>query len=123
MEMHDLTHVDDLPNGLSIWNEVTSWHAKFFAQLVQKLVDTPEPTGGTMLDSTIVVLTNSGGPSGHGSTNMAMPIAGMPSVLRMGEHIVQPNGHPAHVFQTALHALGIDHDFGEVPGLVQGLLV
>ncbi len=121
-EMHDLTHVDDLPNGTGVWNEVTSWHAGFFAQLVQKLADTPEPTGGTLLDSTVVVFTNSGGPSGHGTTNMAMPIAGRPSVLRMGEHIVQPNGHPAHVFQTALHALGIDHDFGEVPGVVQGLL-
>jgi hypothetical protein len=121
-EMHDLTHVDDLPNGVDVWNEVTSWHASFFADLVQKLVDTPEGTGGTMLDSTVVVLTNSGGPSGHGSTNMAMPIAGMPSVLRMGEHVVH-GGHPAHVFQTALHAVGIDQDFGEVPGTVQGLLV
>ena len=41
----------------------------------------------------------------------------------MGQHVVQPNGHPAHVYQTVLAALDIDVDFGEVPGLVDGLIV
>ncbi len=122
-EMHDVTH-NDIPNRQAVWDGITSWHADIFAALVQKLADTPDATGGTLLDGTVVVLTNSGGPSGHGSTNMAMPIAGMPSVLRMGEHIVAPGGaHPCNVFQTAMHALGIDHDFGELPGLVDGMLV
>jgi hypothetical protein len=122
-EMHDVTH-NDIPNRQAVWDAITSWHAGFFAKLVQKLVDTPEPSGGTMLDTTVVVLTNSGGPSGHGSSNMAMPIAGRPSVLRMGEHIVAQNGaHPCNLFQTAMHAVGVDHDFGELPGLVPSLLV
>ena len=98
--------------------------ASFFAKLVQKLADTPDPSGGTMLDTTVVVMTNSGGPSGHGSSNMAMPIAGCPSVLRMGEHIVASAGaHPTNVFQTAMYALGIEHDLGEVPGLVTAALL
>jgi len=122
-EMHDVTH-NDIPDRIAVWNGITSWQASFFAKLVQKLVDTPEPTGGTMLDTTVVVMTNSGGPSGHGSTNMAMPIAGCPSVLRMGEHIVANGGaHPINVFQTAMYALGIEHDLGEVPGLVTAALL
>ncbi len=97
-EMHDVTHVD-FPGVDAVWDQVTSWHAKFFAQLVQKLLDTPEPTGGTMLDDTVIVLTNSGGPSGHGSSNMAMPVAGCPSILRMGEHLAIPGGaHPGNVW-------------------------
>ncbi|HET6584057.1 MAG TPA: DUF1552 domain-containing protein [Nannocystaceae bacterium] len=122
-EMHDVTH-NDIPDRIEVWNGVTSWQAGFFARLVQKLVDTPEASGGTLLDDTVVVFTSSGGQSGHGSNDMAMPIAGRPSVLRMGEHIVAPSGaHPANVFQTAMHALGIDHDLGEVAGLVGNALV
>ena len=121
-EMHDVTH-NDLPNRSAVWDGITSWHASFFARLVQKLADTPEPTGGSMLDNTAVVYTHSGGPSGHGGSNLAFCVAGCPSRLRMGQHVVQPNGHPAHVYQTVLAALDIDVDFGEVPGLVDGLIV
>lgn len=122
-EMHDVTH-NDIPNRNEVWNDITSWHAGFFASLVQKLADTPDATGGTLLDDTIVLMMNSGGPSGHGGTNMAFPIAGCPSVLRIGEHVLAPSGsHPSRLFQTALHAVGIDQDFGELPGLVDGLLL
>lgn len=122
-EMHDVTH-NDLPNRTVVWNGITSWQAGFFAKLVQKLADTPDATGGTMLDSTVLVHTNSGGPGGHGTSNMAMVVAGQPSILKMGEHIVAQNGgHPCQVFQTVLHACGIDQDFGEVPGIVNGMLV
>jgi hypothetical protein len=121
--MHDVTH-NDIPNRQQVWDGVTSWHADIFAALVQKLADTPDATGGTLLDGTVVVLTNSGGPSGHGSSNMAMPIAGVPSMLRMGEHIMAPSGaHPIHVFQTAMYALGIDENLGEVGGRLDALLV
>jgi hypothetical protein len=55
---------------------------------------------------------------------MAIPIAGMPSVLRMGEHIVAPSGaHPCNLFQTAMYAAGIDQPFGELPGRIDALLV
>ncbi len=121
-EMHDVTH-NDIPNRQAVWDGITSWHASFVAQLIRKLADTPEPTGGTMFDNTAVVYTHSGGPSGHGGSNMAFVVAGVPSRLRMGQHVVQPNGHPAHVYQTVLGALDIDVDFGEVPGLVDGLRV
>jgi hypothetical protein len=122
-EMHDLTH-NDLPDRTNIWNAVTSWQVGFFARLVDKLQQTAIPTGGTLLDDTVVVMTNSGGPSGHGGTNMAMPIAGCASVLRMGEHILPPDGtHPCQLWQTAMHAVGVDEDLGELPGLVDGALV
>lgn len=121
-EMHDVTH-NDLPNRNAVWDGITSWHASFFRRLIQRLAETPEPTGGTMLDNTAVVYTHSGGPTGHGGSNLAFCVAGVPSKLRMGQHIVQPSGHPAHVYQTVLEALGIDVDFGEVPGVVDGLRV
>jgi hypothetical protein len=120
-EMHDVTH-NDIPDRSRVWDELTTWHAGFFAKLVDKLSATPEPTGGTMLDTTAVTLTYSGGPSGHGGTNMPILVAGVPSMLRMGEHI-SVSGHPCQVFQTVLHALGIDESLGDLPGLQPSMLV
>ena len=120
-EMHDITHHDEIPNRNAIWDEITSWHAGFFAQLVEKLAE-PEPTGGSLLDSTVVVLMNSGGRSGHGANNLCFPIAGPSSVFRIGEH-VSLSGHPSTVFQTLLHGLGIDQDLGDLPGLQPSMLV
>ncbi len=121
-EMHDLTHHDDIPNRNQIWNDVSSWHVSFFGDLVARLAAEPEPTGGYLLDNTVLVMSQSGGPTGHGTTNMSMQIAGRPSVLRAGVHVVA-GAHPSNVYQTALHAIGIDVAFGEVPDIVDGLLV
>ncbi|MEM6989503.1 MAG: DUF1552 domain-containing protein [Myxococcota bacterium] len=121
-EMHDITHVDSVPNRFEVWDGITSWHAGFFARLVQKLADTPEPTGGSMLDSTVVVLMHSGGTSGHGCNNMVFPVAGPSSHLRIGEH-VSLTGHPSQVFQTLISQLGVDQDLGDLPGLQPGMLV
>lgn len=54
------------------------------------------------------------------SSLAATTVAGCPSRLRMGQHIIANAGHPSHVFQTVLGALDIDVDFGEVPGVVDG---
>ena len=75
-----------------------------------------------MLDSTIVVHMNSGGRTGHGANNMCFPIAGPSSVLRIGEHIRPSGAHPAQLFQTLLYSLGIETDFGELPGLLPELM-
>ncbi|MCR9161590.1 MAG: DUF1552 domain-containing protein [Nannocystaceae bacterium] len=120
-EMHDVTH-NDIPNRAQVWDEITTWHAGFFAKLVQMLADTPEPTGGTMLDTTGVILTNSGGPSAHGCSNLSLLVAGVPSVLRSGEHVAV-SGHPCQIHQTVLHALGVEHDMGDLPGLQPAMLV
>lgn len=121
-ELHDLTHNSDIPDRNTIWNEVTSWHASFFARLVEKLATTDEPTGGTMLDSTAVVLMHTGGPSAHGATNLVFPVAGLGSKLRTGEH-VSVSGHPSTVFQTVLSALEVEQPIGELPGLQPAMLV
>ncbi len=121
-EMHDVTHVD-FANRYEVWNEITSWHAGFFAKLVDKLANTLEPSGGSMLETTVVVLANSGGPSAHGVTDLAMLVAGAPSVLRMGEHLDVPGHHPAQVWQTAISAVGVHDDLGDLPGVVPQLLV
>jgi len=120
-EVHDLTH-EDFPGRHEIWASIISWQASFFARLVAKLADTDEG-GAPMLDNTVVVYTNTGGQSGHGSHDMTMAVAGRPDVLTRGTHVRVPGTMPCHVFQTAMQGVGVHEDFGEVPGVVSELLV
>ena len=74
---------------------IPSWHGGFFAKLVARLAETPEPVNGAgnMLDSTAVVHMHSGG------------------------------RHPSNLFQTIIAALGVDQDLGDLPGTLPDLLV
>jgi hypothetical protein len=100
---------------------------------VAKLHDTPEGAG-TLLDSCAVLLLNEAGGgvsyengipwTAHSTDNMAMLVAGGAGGLRQGEHIVAPAGlaHPGNVIVTAMHAVGVEEDFGEVSGVIPELL-
>ena len=120
-EVHDLTHVD-FAGVNDVWADVTSWQASFFARLVSKLAQSDPAGGPSLLESTVVVYGNTGGQSGHGSTDMVMAMAGPSDVVRRGEHVRVPGAMPCHVYQTAMEALGIVQDYGEVPGTVPLLL-
>lgn len=121
LEVHDMTHVD-FPNRAETWASFISWQASFFARLVGKLAETDDG-GVPMLDNTVVVYTNTGGQSGHGSYDMTMAVAGAPQYLRRGEHVRAEGAMPAHVFQTAMEGVGVFEDFGEVPGSVAQMRV
>lgn len=127
--LHDLSHNGD-PWQLA---DVIAWHVDHFAYLVARLRDTPEGDG-TLLDSCAVVLLNEAGAgvsyengsdwSAHSTDNMAMLVAGGAGGLRRGEHIVAPGGvsHPGNVIVTAMHAVGVEEEFGEVSGVMTELL-
>ena len=127
--LHDLSH-----NGDS-WqlDDVIAWHVDHFGYLVQRLRDTPEGAG-TLLDRCAVVLLNEAGAgvsyengalwSAHSTDNMAVLVAGGAGGLTRGEQIVAPGGldHPGNVIATAMAAVGVEEDFGEVSGVIPGLL-
>jgi hypothetical protein len=127
--LHDLTHTGD-PWQLA---DVIAWHVDHFAYLVAKLRDTAEGAG-SLLDGCAVLLLNEAGAgvsyenggtwSAHSTDNMAVLVAGGAGGLRRGEHMVAPAGlaHPGNVVVTAMHAVGVDTDFGEVSGIIPGLL-
>jgi hypothetical protein len=127
--LHDLSHKGQ------VWQlaDVIAWHVDHFAYLVAKLRDTPEGAG-TVLDNCAVLLLNEAGGgvsyengspwSAHSTDNMAMLVAGGAGGLRQGEHVVAPAGldHPGNVILTAMHAVGVNEDFGEVTGVIEELL-
>ncbi len=120
--------------GLNAVSDGVAWHVKHYARLIQKLRDTQEVDGSSLLDHTAAVLVFEGGwgydpESGeelnvHSSENMAALIAGRVGGLNPGggQHVSNAGGHPTQVINTALRALGIDHEMGEVSGAVDALL-
>ena len=120
--------------GLHAVSDVVAWHVRHFGNLVLKLRDTPDIGGESLLDNTALVLLFEGGwgydpASGdqlsvHSSENMSALIAGHAGGLnpRGGEHVSHAGGHPTQVINTALRAVGVDHEMGEVAGVVDELL-
>lgn len=135
-DIHELGHygVGGGEVGLNAVSDGVAWHVGHFGRLIQKLRDTPELDGSSILDHTAAVLVFEGGwgydpeagsdLSVHSSENMAVLLAGGAGGLNPGggQHVSKPGGHPAQVVNTALAALGIDHEMGEVSGVVDELL-
>lgn len=127
--LHDISHNGNAP----ALTDVITWHVDHFAYLVAKLHATPEGAG-TLLDNCAVLLLNEAGGgvafesglpwTAHSTDNMAVLVAGGAGGLRQGEHIVAPAGldHPGNVIVTAMHAVGVEEDFGEVSGVIPELL-
>ncbi len=127
--LHDLSHNGDNPELA----DAVAWHVEHFAYLVDRLAQTPEGAG-SVLDSTAMALMNEAGGgvsyengaqwSAHSTDNMVTLVAGGAGGLRQGEHIIAPAGsnHPGNVIVSAMQAVGVDEDFGEVSGSIPELL-
>lgn len=109
-----------------------AWHTKHFARLVQKLKDTPEGSG-SVIDNTVMVLLNEGGhgydpegdkmDSSHSTEEMTVLIAGKAGGLKPGKHIRKAGMHPVNVVNSAMKAVGVTKDLGEVTGTIPELFV
>ncbi len=135
-DIHELGHygVGGGEVGLGAVSDGVGWHVKHFGRLVQKLRDTTELDGTTVLDNSALVLVFEGGwgydpesgdaSSVHSSENMSALIAGHAGGLNPGggQHVRNPGGHPTQVINTALRAVGVDHEMGEVSGVIDALL-
>jgi len=135
-DIHELGHfgVGGGDVGLNAVSDGVAWHVDHFARLVEILRATPDVGGGTILDNSALILLFEGGwgfdpesgdeSSVHSSENMPALVAGHAGGLNPegGVHVSSAGGHPTQVINTALRAVGIDHEMGEVPGVIDGLL-
>jgi hypothetical protein len=126
--LHDMTH-----GGQTIeLNDVMAWHVDQFAYLIAKLRDTPEGTGSLLDNVAACYLIEAGGGysyengnafTAHSTDNMAMLVAGGAGGLVRGHHVVAPANanHPANVLISAMHAVGVERDLGDVEGYIPEL--
>jgi hypothetical protein len=111
-----------------------SWHVKHFGNLVKKLRDTEATDGSNLLDHSALLLTFEGGwgydpemggqGDAHSSENMIVLVAGKAGGLHTsaGKHIRKVDAHPAMVINTAMQAVGVTDDLGDVSGTIPELL-
>ncbi len=137
-DLHEISHGSigggtavEAQNALA---DCAAWHVKHFARLVQKLRDTEDVDGGSLLDNTAMALAFEGGwgfdPSGggnsspHSTENMVMLVGGRAGGLHTtpGRHIKAPGVHPSAVLNTLMQAVGVDETLGEVSGHVDELI-
>ncbi|MEX1361610.1 MAG: DUF1552 domain-containing protein [Nannocystaceae bacterium] len=135
-DMHELGHfgVGGGMVGLEAMSDGVGWHVAHFGRLVQKLADTVDLDGSSVLSNSALALVFEGGwgydpESGdalsvHSSENMSALLAGGAGGLNPsgGVHVSRPGAHPTQVINTALRAVGVDHEMGEVPGVIDELL-
>ena len=127
-DQHEVGHSAHGTEGVS---QIISWHLDLFGYLVAKLRDTPEGDG-SVLDNSALVMLHEGGHgydpgsgsenSSHSTENMICLCAGRAGGLVAGEHIPAPGLHPVNVLNTAMRAVGVEQDLGEVTGIIPGLL-
>lgn len=127
-DMHEVGHAMKTPDV----SKGIAWHIKQFAYLVQRLGETPDGAG-KLLDNSALVYINEGGhgrdPEGakdnsaHSTERMAALIAGRAGGLKPGKHIVATGKHPVNVTNSAMKAVGVDKNLGEVTGVIPELFV
>ncbi|MCJ8314628.1 MAG: DUF1552 domain-containing protein [Saccharospirillaceae bacterium] len=125
---HDLSHDDDsLFTSKEALTLINTWYAQQFAYLVQKLKDTPDPSGqGSLLDNTFVIWGNELG-KGNSHTRKDIPFVSAGSLdgtFNTGRYIKQntQQNHAklltsiANAYGSNLSGFG-DYNLGELSGL------
>ncbi|MBT8470745.1 MAG: DUF1552 domain-containing protein [Deltaproteobacteria bacterium] len=127
-DFHELGHG---AGEMEDFADAVGWHMRHWTYLIEKLRSTEE-MGGTLLDQTAMVFLFEGGrgydPEGdrndstHSTENMMVLVAGNGSALKLGEHIVASDRHPAEVTLTAMRSIGVDDNLGELNQPIDSLL-
>jgi hypothetical protein len=120
---HDITHHGMSPEKIEKLKIIETVKMKAFRELLTSLKETKE-AGGSLLDSTQVLIgSNLGDASGHGTTNLPILLAG--GGYKHGRHIagdVHNNTPLAKLFVSMLQRFGAETGkFGSGEGTIDGL--
>ena len=110
---HGLSHMGDGTAGVDQFIQSERWFAEQFAYLLGKLDATPDPEGGTLLDSTLVLWCKEMGDSRlHECKNVPMVIAG--AGFATGRYLKLSGASHAQMHVSIARALGVATDsFGD----------
>ena len=121
-----------IANSVDLHHEIDRIHARYFKRLLDRLSAYTLPQGGTLLDASVNIWTNSldDGPT-HGSTNIPYILGGgAGGFLKTGVHIMSP-GANHRVLTTVASAAGcrkpngdLVDNFGDpsAPGLITEII-
>jgi hypothetical protein len=119
-------------------DDANRWFVDVYARVIERLKATPEGAG-TALDRTVALFVmeggkglssdpmrsgDGGGDPNHSVDNAVMLVGGRAGGLRSGQHVSLAGRdlHHATVMNTAMRAVGVDAQLGEIAGTVDELL-
>lgn len=111
---HTLSHAsDNQADKIADFVAAERWFAGRFAALLDLLAATPDPEGGTLLDSTIVLWAKEmGDPRAHVCTDVPFVLAG--GGFEGGRYLQYDGVSHSHLLVSICQALGLDNDtFGD----------
>ncbi len=112
---HSLSHASDNQEAkVADFVAAERWCAEQFGALIDLLAATPDPAGGTLLDSTIVLWAKEmGDPRAHVCTEVPFVLAGG-GVFEPGRYLRYDGLSHSHLLVSICQALGLDNDtFGD----------
>ena len=122
---------EKIANAVELHHKIDRIHARFFKHLLDRLSAYTMPGGGTLLDHSVNLWTNSvsNGPP-HSGDNIPHVIAGSAGgFLKTGQHVRLSGGYTARVLSTIISATGVRKtngdpvdDFGDPDPEGQGLI-
>lgn len=125
---HALSHMPDSnPKGVADFVKAERWFAEQFAYLLQALKNTPDPKGGSLLDTSVVMWCKELG-DGRMHTCKGVPfvLAGKGSGWKTGRYLQFKNASHQKLLVSMCHAMGLKNgtfgdpsrSTGALPGLV-----
>jgi len=111
---HSLTHHGKRPELLKELSIIETFYAAQFSRFIQKLKETPDSEGQSLLESTVVMFgSGMGNASAHSSRNLPIMVAGG-GFKNGSHHRFERNGRDGRplsdLFVTILQQLGIQRD-------------
>lgn len=113
---HSLSHADDGQTAkVQQFVQVERWNAAEFGYLLDRLAAMPDPEGGTLLDSTLVLWAKELGDGRmHTCDSVPWVLAGAPATLQPGRYLKLGHANHARVLVWLAQAFGIEGDtFGD----------
>jgi hypothetical protein len=121
---HYMTHsrsAGEDPSNLEGCKTINRWEVEQLAALLQKLSETPDASGDSLLDNTIVYFANEmamysqSGKTSHSDKGIPIVVGGRGGGLQTGRHLEYDDLPTADLFTTLLQKMGVDIDrFGDV---------
>jgi len=110
---HSLSHQSDGTAGVDQFIQAERWFTEQFAYLLGRLDATPDPDGGTLLESTLVLWSKEMGDSRlHVCTDVPMVIAG--AGFQTGRYLATSGAAHAKMLVSIANALGVQtNSFGD----------
>jgi hypothetical protein len=119
---HDLSHHFNSQDKIQKIQEIERWYASQFARFLQRLEDTREPDGTSILQNSMIFYGSGNADANrHTHTNLPLVLAGGGGgSLRSGRYVRHGSKPVSNLFLSMAHRMGVEsvESFGDSTGVL-----